>query len=86
MTHTGTSSVSEYAFGRSYTYDALGRLASYSDGENTENYLYDALGNRTEKQTNGKTAAAYRYNAMNQLTAMTRGDETFSYLYDRHET
>ncbi len=82
-THTGTSSIPEYAFSRSYTYDALGRLASYSDGENTENYLYDALGNRTEKQTDGKTAAAYQYNAMNQLTAMTQGEETYSYLYDR---
>ena len=82
-THTGTSAIPEYTFSRSYTYDALGRLASYSDGENTENYLYDALGNRTEKQTDGKTAAAYRYNAMNQLTAMTQGEETYSYLYDR---
>ncbi len=82
-THTGTSSIPEYAFTRSYAYDAIGRLASYSDGENTEDYLYDALGNRTEKQTDGKTAAAYQYNAMNQLTAMTQGEETYSYLYDR---
>ena len=65
------------------TYDALGQLASYGDGENTESYRYDTLGNRTEKQTDGKTAAAYRYNAMNQLTAMTQGEETYSYLYDR---
>ncbi len=82
-THTGTSAIPEYTFSRSYTYDALGRLASYSDGENTENYLYDALGNRTEKQTDGKTAAAYQYNSMNQLTAVTQGEETYSYLYDR---
>ncbi|WP_347280921.1 RHS repeat-associated core domain-containing protein, partial [uncultured Alistipes sp.] len=82
-THTGTSSIPEYAFTRSYAYDAIGRLASYSDGENTEDYLYDALGNRTEKQTDGKTAAAYQYNAMNQLTAMTQGEETYSYLYDQ---
>ncbi len=81
-THTGTSAIPEYAFSRSYTYDTLGQLASYSDGENTESYLYDALGNRTQKQAGGKTAAAYQYNAMNQLTAMTLGEETYSYLYD----
>ena len=82
-THTGTSSIPEYAFSRSYTYDALGQLLSYSDGENTESYLYDTLGNRTEKQTDGKTAAAYQYNAMNQLTAMTQGEDVYSYIYDR---
>ncbi len=82
-THTGTSAIPEYTFSRSYAYDALGQLASYGDGENTESYLYDTLGNRTEKQTDGKTAAAYQYNAMNQLTAMTQGEETYSYLYDR---
>ncbi len=65
------------------TYDALGQLASYGGGKNTESYLCDTLGNRTEKQTDGKTAAAYQYNAMNQLTAMTQGEETYSYLYDR---
>ncbi|MEZ3431277.1 MAG: hypothetical protein K1W36_13815 [Lachnospiraceae bacterium] len=82
-THMGTSAIPEYTFSRSYAYDALGQLASYGDGENTESYLYDTLGNRTEKQTDGKTAAAYQYNAMNQLTAMTQGEETYSYLYDR---
>ncbi len=81
-THTGTSAVPEYAFSRSYAYDALGQLVSYSDGENTESYHYDALGNRTQKQADGITAAAYRYNAMNQLTAMTQAEETYSYLYD----
>ncbi|MDE7323846.1 MAG: hypothetical protein K2N73_14245 [Lachnospiraceae bacterium] len=81
-THTGTSSIPEYAFSRSYTYDALGQLASYSDGENTESYLYDTLGNRIQKQAGGKTAAAYQYNAMNQLTAMTLDAETYSYRYD----
>jgi len=82
-THTGTSSIPEYAFSRSFTYDVLGQLASYSDGENTENYLYDMLGNRTAKQVNGDLAAAYQYNAMNQLTAMTQGEDAYSYLYDR---
>ncbi len=82
-THTGTSAIPEYTFSRGYAYDALGQLASYGDGENTESYRYDTLGNRTEKQTDGKTAAAYQYNAMNQLTAMTQGEETYSYLYDR---
>ncbi|MDE7478064.1 MAG: hypothetical protein K2M91_08960, partial [Lachnospiraceae bacterium] len=80
--HNRTSSVPDYAQNRSYLYDAIGQLTSYSDGENTESYIYDMLGNRTAKHVNGNPAAAYQYNAMNQLTAMTQGEDAYSYLYD----
>ena len=64
-------------------YDALGRLTAYSDGENTETYLYDALGNRTAKYLNGSPVAAYQYTAFSQLTAVTQGEDVYSYHYDR---
>ena len=50
--HNSTSDTPECARSRSYLYDALGHLATYSDGENTETYLYDTLGNRTAKHLN----------------------------------
>ena len=64
-------------------YDALGQLTAYSDGENTETYLYDALGSRTAKHLNGSPAAAYQYNAFSQLTSVTQGEDVYSYHYDR---
>ncbi len=64
-------------------YDALGQLTAYSDGENTETYLYDALGNRTAKHLNGSPVAAYQYNAFSQLTSVTQGEDVYSYHYDR---
>ena len=64
-------------------YDAIGQLTTYSDGENTETYKYDALGNRIEKHLNGSPAAVYQYNAFSQLTAVTQGEDVYSYRYDR---
>ena len=58
-------------------------MTAYSDGENTEMYLYDTLGNRTAKHLNGSPAAAYQYNAFSQLTSVTQGEDVYSYHYDR---
>ncbi|MEZ3495392.1 MAG: hypothetical protein K1W38_24660, partial [Lachnospiraceae bacterium] len=58
-------------------------MTAYSDGENTEMYLYDTLGNRTAKHLNGSPAAAYQYNAFSQLSAVTQGEDVYSYHYDR---
>ena len=58
-------------------------MTAYSDGENTETYLYDTLGNRTAKHLNGSPAAAYQYNAFSQLTSVTQGEDVYSYHYDR---
>ena len=40
----------------SYQYDALGRIATVTEGTATVTYVYDAAGNRKQKQTQGGTA------------------------------
>ena len=81
--HDSTSDTPAYDRSRSYMYDAIGQLTTYSDGENTETYTYDALGNRIAKHLNGSPAAVYQYNAFSQLTAVTQGEDVYSYRYDR---
>ena len=66
-----------------YTYDALHRLTSYRNGQTTEIYGYDALGNRTSKDVNGVRKATYQYNAMNQMTERVEDGVRYSYGYDR---
>ena len=68
---------------RAYTYDARGQLLSYREGQTTESYTYDLLGNRTQKKVNEILKAAYTYNAANQLTAMTENGKEYTYAYDR---
>ncbi len=55
-----------------YTYDALGRLVTCQENQDTESYVYDALGNRVRKLLNGVEQSTCQYNAMNQLIAMTQ--------------
>jgi YD repeat-containing protein len=52
-----------------YGYDALDRVtgASYSDATPTENYVYDAAGNRTSAKL-GTNTTTYDYDAANRLT------------------
>lgn len=66
-----------------YTYDALGRLMSCKEGQNTEAYGYDGLGNRIYKNVNGNEEAVYQYNALNQLMARTENGCSYSYGYDK---
>lgn len=67
----------------SYAYDALGQLLSYMDGQTTESYTYDALGNRSSKSINGTLAVSYQYNAMNQLVCRTENGVQYGYGYDK---
>lgn len=66
-----------------YTYDALGQLLSYREGQVTEAYDYNILGNRISKKINGSQKVSYQYNALNQLTARTENDIPYSYGYDK---
>ena len=65
------------------TYDSVGRLLSCKEGNATESYGYDVLGNRVLKQLDGANKATYQYNALNQLVNRTEDDVQYSYGYDR---
>ena len=66
---------------KTYTYDALGRLASYTVGSGTSTlYEYDKANNRTKKGPSGNQIT-YTYNASNELTTAT-GFSGFS--HDSH--
>lgn len=49
-----------------YTYDALNRLTSSSDGKTTTTYTYDTLGNLIRERAKNRMTD-YRYNCLNQL-------------------
>ncbi|WHM37543.1 LamG-like jellyroll fold domain-containing protein [Streptomyces sp. BPTC-684] len=65
------------ASANTYTYDWANRLSSWNNGSTTENYGYDASGNRT--RVGGDT---YTYDARNQLTS----DGHNSYAYTARGT
>ncbi|MFB8082639.1 LamG-like jellyroll fold domain-containing protein [Streptomyces sp. NPDC056013] len=65
------------ATNNTYTYDWADRLTSWSNGTTTENYGYDASGNRT--RVGGDT---YTYDARNRLTS----DGHSSYTYTARGT
>ncbi|MBO4999055.1 MAG: fibronectin type III domain-containing protein, partial [Lachnospira sp.] len=46
-------SSADFARSTAYTYDALGRLATCQENQDTESYIYDALGNRIRRLLNG---------------------------------
>lgn len=66
------------------TYDALGRLASYSDGEgNLISYGYDEANNLTTLTYPGSKTVTYTYDANNRLeTVKDWNDRTTTYTYD----
>ncbi len=66
-----------------YSYDAKGQLISTSKGNNTEEYTYDAFGNRLTKLVNGSDLTTYSYNAKNQLISKSEGGHAFTYVYDK---
>jgi RHS repeat-associated protein len=69
-----------------HTYDSLGRLASYSDGEgNTMSYGYDAANNLTTLTYPGNLTVTYTYDANNRLESVTdwrQNGGTITYTYD----
>lgn len=76
-------SSAELAGSAAYTYDALGQLLSYREGQVTEAYGYNSLGSRISKKVNGSLTATCQYNALNQLTAKTENGIQYSYGYDK---
>jgi RHS repeat-associated protein len=67
------SQIAETAQTRNFGYDNLDRLTSVS-GSTTENYAFDAVGNRTSSQL----SATYNYQPFNRLTNTV----TTSYVYN----
>jgi len=60
------------AFSEQYGYDNLNRLASFTQGTQTESWSFDALGNWASVTTNG-TAQVRTANAQNQYTSLSGG-------------
>ncbi len=70
-----------------YNYDAAGRLSAETQISATttlldDHYLYDAVGNRVEKDSLAG-ATTYGYNARDELTSSTGPSGTTTYAYDR---
>lgn len=78
-----TGNAAELTGSAAYTYDAVGRLLSCREGEDTESYTYDALGNRIARHVNGILQTSCQYNPLNQLIAMTENGIQYGYAYDK---
>jgi RHS repeat-associated protein len=79
-TYNGANNISSWTTAsdqRAYTYDPLDRLTGTSNFETpTENYSYDAVGNRTASHL----SVSYAYQPFNKLTSTA----TASYVYDNN--
>ncbi|MBG0831872.1 hypothetical protein HS041_29615 [Planomonospora sp. ID67723] len=66
-----------------FTYDALGRMTTMTDGTGTTRHTYDALGRRITSVNGAGAEVGYHYNALGQLEALTYpGGKTVIYTYD----
>ena len=71
--------------GQTFQYDLLGRLTKGVGAYGSDNYTYDAVGNRlTRSLVNGSTTSTtYTYGTSNnRLTSSVSGGVTLSYTYD----
>lgn len=67
---------------RRFYYNALGSISAVEEnGEETERYLYDIFGNRTEVMNRG-AVTAYEYDRLNHMRSSKTGDEIKKYSYD----
>ncbi len=64
----------------SYHYDAAGELTKAVYDNKTEEYLYDARGNRIQKLVNGELFESYTYNTGNEL--ISKSDSLHNYIYE----
>lgn len=69
---------------KSYNYDKINQLVSYTEDGITINYEYDGNGNRTKKTcSSGSPETNYTYNELNQLITKSKGDRHYLYNYDK---
>ena len=70
---------------QTYQYDLVGRVKQGTGGWGTDNYTYDALGNRLTRNlvNSATTAVTYTYTAANtRLATAVQGSTTLTYGYD----
>jgi RHS repeat-associated protein len=70
---------------QTFQYDALGRVTKGTGAFGTDNYTYDAMGNRlTRSLVNGATTSTtYSYaSTSTRLSSATTGSSTLNYTYD----
>jgi RHS repeat-associated protein len=66
-----------------FAYDALGRQTQITRGGVATSYVYDAVGNRTQRTDYNGAATNYAYDDLNRLTTVTYPDtSTIAYTYD----
>ena len=57
-------------------------VETIKNGNDTLEYLYDAVANITQVKKNGTIIEAYSYDALNQLASATHDGNTYTYFYD----
>ncbi len=73
------------ALNQHYTlsYDALGQVTGTTRADVSMNYVYDAVGNRTQRTDYNGSVTNYTYDDLNRLTTISYPDTTMaSYAYD----
>jgi RHS repeat-associated protein len=66
-----------------FDYDALGRLTQEKKGTPTKSFVYDAVGNRTQRTDFNGAVTNYTFDALNRLTTISYPDTTSAtYGYD----
>jgi RHS repeat-associated protein len=66
-----------------FLYDALGRLTQNKKGTATMSFVYDAVGNRSQRTDYNNAVTNYAYDALNRLTTISYPDTTTAtYGYD----
>ena len=63
-----------------YTYDVLGNIATYTQGDTTYSYTYDAQ-NQLLSQTDGTNTWTYTYDAAGNILTSSDGTTSHSYTY-----
>lgn len=66
-----------------FVHDALGRLTQEKKGTATKSFVYDAVGNRTQRTDYNAAVTNYTYDGLNRLTTISYPDTTsVTYGYD----
>ena len=66
-----------------FVYDPLGRVTQEKKGTATKSFVYDAVGNRTQRTDYNNAITNYTYDALNRLTTIGYPDTTsVTYGYD----